>query len=125
MSIDLRPLPSMDIKELRPLLHQRLTQRLNGSGLSVNFETLFDGAPPFATAAHSELVKAAERLSGSEAQAVAFGTEAPYFQQLGMDVIVMGPGSIDVAHQPDEYLPLDQVQPCIDHLQELVKQFCL
>ena len=125
MSIDLRPLPGMDIQELRPVLHQRLRQRLEGSGLNVGFETLFDGAPPFATPAHSELVKAAEKLSGSEAQAVAFGTEAPYFQQLGMDVIVMGPGSIDVAHQPDEYLPLDQVQPCIDHLQALIKRFCL
>lgn len=124
MSIDLRPLPGMDLHELRGTLHQRLTQRLDGSGLQLGFEALFEGAPPFETPASSELVKAAEKLSGSAAQAVAFGTEAPYLQSLGMDVIVMGPGCIDVAHQPDEYLPLDQVQPCIDQLRTLIRTFC-
>ena len=45
------------------------------------------------------------KLTGHSAKAVAFATEAPFLQQLGMDTIVMGPGSIDQAHQPDEFMP--------------------
>ena len=66
-----------------------------------------------------------ETLTGHSGQSVAFGTEAPFLQQLGMDTLVLGPGSIDVAHQPNEYMALDQVQPCITLLQSLVRRFCL
>jgi acetylornithine deacetylase len=37
----------------------------------------------------------------------------------------MGPGSIDRAHQPDEYLELDQIQPCITLLQQCIRHYCL
>jgi acetylornithine deacetylase len=56
---------------------------------------------------------------------VAFATEAPYLQQLGMDVVVLGPGDIDVAHQPDEYLALDRIQPTIKFLSQLIGRCCL
>ena len=41
---------------------------------------------------------------------VAFGTEAGLFQSLGADVIVCGPGSIEQAHQPDEWIALEQLE---------------
>ncbi len=44
---------------------------------------------------------------------VAFGTEAGLFQALGMSVVVCGPGSISQAHQPDEYVAIDQVVKCL------------
>jgi len=44
---------------------------------------------------------------------VAFGTEAGLFQSLGMSVVVCGPGSISQAHQPDEYVSLDQLEKCL------------
>ncbi|MEZ5477217.1 MAG: acetylornithine deacetylase [Thiolinea sp.] len=50
---------------------------------------------------------------------VAFGTEAGLFQQLGLSVVVCGPGSIQQAHKPDEYLSLEQLQACLDMLERL------
>jgi acetylornithine deacetylase len=44
---------------------------------------------------------------------VAFSTEAGIFQKLDMDVVVCGPGSIEQAHKPDEYLALDQLDQCL------------
>jgi acetylornithine deacetylase len=64
-------------------------------------------------------------LTGHRAEAVAFGTEAPFLQSLGMDTIVMGPGSIDQAHQPDEYLALDQISPTVELLRNLIAHYCL
>jgi len=50
---------------------------------------------------------------------VPFGTEAGLFQQYGMSAVVCGPGSIDQAHKPDEYVSLDQLQQCVDMLGRL------
>jgi acetylornithine deacetylase len=56
---------------------------------------------------------------------VNFGTEAPFLNQLGMETIVLGPGNIAQAHQPDEYLDLDQITPTLDLLRALIQRFCL
>ncbi|MGH8245444.1 MAG: M20/M25/M40 family metallo-hydrolase, partial [Gammaproteobacteria bacterium] len=64
-------------------------------------------------------------LTGHSAGAVDFGTEAPLFGQLGMDTVILGPGDIEQAHKPDEYLALDRVEPMLNTLRGLVRQFCL
>jgi len=50
---------------------------------------------------------------------VAFGTEAGLFQGLGLSAVVCGPGSIEQAHKPDEYVSLDQMRACLDMLEAL------
>lgn len=60
------------------------------------------------------------RLTGANhAQTVPFGTEAGLFQALGMDVVVCGPGSIDQAHQPDEYIEKSELAACLAFLEKL------
>ena len=125
LHIDLRPLPGMQLDQLRNELHQRLRDHMADSGLALDFEALFDGIPAVETAETSAIVQAAERLTGHRAEAVAFGTEAPYLNEMGMETIVMGPGSIDQAHQPDEFIALDQLQPSIDLIKALIRRFCM
>jgi acetylornithine deacetylase len=55
---------------------------------------------------------------------VAFGTEAPFLQSLGMETVVFGPGSIDQAHQPNEYLDLSQLSPARDTLENVIRHYC-
>jgi acetylornithine deacetylase len=52
---------------------------------------------------------------------VAFGTEAGIFKQAGIRTVVCGPGSIVQAHQPDEYVSLEQLQRCQDFMEGLAK----
>ena len=125
LHFDVRPLPGMDPVELRHELRKRLGASLEGSGLVVEFDGLFEGIPAMETRGDSPIVRACEQLTGYEAGAVAFGTEAPFFQQLGMDVVVMGPGGIAQAHQPDEFLALDQIKPTVEMLRELIERFCV
>ncbi|MCV6609754.1 MAG: acetylornithine deacetylase [Amphritea sp.] len=122
---DLRPLPGMSADLLRESIARRLQPLNEQFGVEIATEALFPGIPPFQNDKHSELVSTAEKLTGYEAEAVAFGTEAPFLQQLGMDTIVMGPGSIDQAHQPDEYLALDQIKPTVAVLEQLIGKYCL
>ncbi|MET0023745.1 MAG: acetylornithine deacetylase [Sedimenticola sp.] len=125
LQIDLRPLPGMDIEQLRGELSERLFRLLENSGLELEMTSPFSGIPPMETAASTEIVQAGESLTGYSAEAVAFGTEAPYLQQLGMETIVLGPGDIDQAHQPDEYLGLERITPMVEILRNLIKRFCL
>lgn len=125
LHFDLRPLPGMDIQALRQAILARVRPVAERRGLSLLFEPLFDGVPPFETPPDAALVQACERLTGHTAEAVAFATEAPWLQKLGMETLVMGPGSIDQAHQPDEYLELSQLAPTVRLLRGLIEQFCL
>jgi acetylornithine deacetylase len=125
LHIDLRPLPGMNLQELRGELQQRVLTALRDSGIQVSFESLFDGIPAMETPASAAIVQLAERLTGHSPEAVAFGTEAPYLNQLGMETVVLGPGDIDQAHQPDEYLALDRLAPTIDILKQMVNSVCI
>lgn len=125
LHIDLRPLPGMPLNELRETLHRRLNSALADSPLGLSFTSLFGGIEAMETPATSAIVRAAEELTGQSAGAVAFGTEGPYLTQLGIDSVILGPGSIDQAHQPDEYLSLDSIEPSLALLRKLIDRFCL
>ena len=125
LHFDLRMTPDGDNATVRGEIEQRIAQIAGQRSLDIELRSLITEVPPFEQARDSELVHMAERLTGHSAQAVAFATEAPFLQQLGMETIVMGPGSIDRAHQPDEYLELDQIQPCIALLQQCIRHYCL
>ncbi|TAN48280.1 MAG: acetylornithine deacetylase [Methylococcaceae bacterium] len=124
--IDIRLLPGMMPAAVREELRRRLAQSLkNQPRLRLECNALFEGLPPFETPADAPLVHACEHFSGHAAEAVAFGTEAPYLSSLGLETLVLGPGDIAQAHQPDEYLALAQLQPGIDIYRQLIERFCL
>jgi len=125
LQIDLRPLPGMQLDELRSELSSRLRRLLHKSELRLEMVSSFDGIPAMETAAEAEIVRASEALTGHPAGAAAFGTEAPYLNRLGMQTVILGPGDIEQAHQPDEFLALDRIQPMISILQRLIRRFCL
>ncbi|WP_101758466.1 acetylornithine deacetylase [Oceanicoccus sp. KOV_DT_Chl] len=125
LHFDLRALPGMDNSEIRYEIEQRLKPLAAQLNVNISLRSLVKHIQPFEQNPDSELVKYAEQLTGHSAAPVAFATEAPFMQQLGMDTIVMGPGSIDQAHQPNEYMALNQVQPAVDLLRQLIARFCL
>ena len=125
LHFDVRVTPGVSNAIVREEIQQRLSQIARSSGLEISMQSLIAGAESFEQAADSELVQLAEKLTGHASEAVAFATEAPYMQQLGMDTIVLGPGSITRAHQPDEFIELDQFQPCIDLLVHFIRHYCV
>lgn len=125
LEFDLRPLPGMDPEQLRAAIRAKLQPLAEQRGVRIDYGPIFPGVPPFEQAADSELVRLAERLTGQAAEAVAFGTEAPYLQRLGCETIVLGPGDIACAHQPDEYLDLARIAPTVELLRQLIGHYCL
>ncbi|HYW05269.1 MAG TPA: acetylornithine deacetylase [Gammaproteobacteria bacterium] len=124
LHFDLRMLPGMEIESLRRRLREAAAQALAGTGLELDYAPLFDGVPAMETPSDSAVVRAAESLTGMTAGAVDFGTEGPFFGRMGMETLILGPGDIEQAHQPDEYLALDRIEPMHEILAQLVQRFC-
>ena len=123
LEFDLRLLPGMANDSIRDAIQAMISPLAEKYHTEIKLESLFPGVEAFENP-HSELVKVAEKLSGYKAVTAAFGTEAPFLQELGMDTIVLGPGSIDMAHQPDEYMEASQVKPAIELIQALIRKYC-
>ena len=124
LQIDLRLLPGMDSDAVHQQLEQRCQDAAAGSNTQLTVSTLYPPVPPFESPADGNLTKMLSELSDRTPGTVAFGTEAHFLQTLGMQTVVWGPGSIDQAHQPDEYLEHAHIQPAIDTLQKVIGRYC-
>ncbi len=122
---DLRILPDMELNAVRNNLHDMVLEIAQRRKLECEFSSLFDGTPALATPSTSNIVKIAEQLTQVQSNSVVFATEGPYFSQMGMETIVLGPGSIDVAHQPDEYIEHEQIESGIQLYRQLIKNICI
>ena len=89
----------------------KVLARMRQTAPSSAIETqMTSDVPGLAPDPGSEAERLAMRLSGrNHTIAVAYATEAGHFQQAGLPTVVCGPGSIDQAHQPDEYITLEQL----------------
>jgi len=125
LQVDLRLLPGMDPDVWRDRLRTRVSQCIDGSKLSVSFEELFGGVGAMETDAQSPIVQAVVEFSGEKPISVAFGTEGPFLTALGAETVVFGPGDVEQAHQPDEYIRIDRIEPTIDVLRRLIQRFCV
>ena len=70
-----------------------------------------------------ELAKAL--TGGNSTIKVAFGTEAGLFHETGIPAIICGPGSIDQAHKPDEWVTLEQLALCEAFMRRLMDRVCI
>jgi acetylornithine deacetylase len=83
------------------------------------FETICE-IPSFLGSEQDEVTQLALRLAGERRTTlVAFGTEAGIFKNAGIRTVVCGPGSIVQAHQPDEFVSLEQLARCEAFMQGL------
>jgi len=78
----------------------------------------------FETSQNSALVDFLQQASGKSSGTVAFGTEAPSMITLGAEAVVFGPGDIRVAHRTGEFVPIDELNRCVEILQAAVEKFC-
>lgn len=125
LHFDFRGLPGMQNQAVLDELEQRLLPIAQSHQVEMLFEPLFKPVEPFAEDKQSELVQLAEKLSGFDAETVAFATEAPFLKDFGMQTIVLGAGSIDQAHQPDEFIAFDQINPAVQLLRQFIQYYCL
>ena len=125
LAVDLRLLPEMAPETIRNHMNDVIMRSIAGAKLNVDVHPIFHDIPPMQTKVDSEIVKMAEKLSGQTAGTVAFGTEGPYLNSMGMQTVVLGPGNIEQAHQANEYLAMDRIRPMLEILTGMIGHFCI
>ncbi|MBX9746462.1 MAG: M20/M25/M40 family metallo-hydrolase, partial [Hyphomonadaceae bacterium] len=98
-----------EIKSRAPAGGVRITRRTNTPGLSI--------------AANSEAETLARALTGdNETRVVSYAAEAGLFQRAGLPAVICGPGSIEQAHQPDEWIARAQIDEGAVFMQRLIQR---
>jgi acetylornithine deacetylase len=111
---EFRPIPAVDpktvIAEVEHFLNEELTSQMKSKAAEAGIEMAEACVvPPLVPRTGSPAEALARHLTGAnDTIGLAFGTEAGQFQEIGIDAIVCGPGSIEQAHQPDEFIELSQ-----------------
>lgn len=121
---EFRDLPTADVRAMQQAVLEQARalepamQRV-APDAGFSFDTICE-IPSFLGSANDPVTRLALRLSGEERTTlVAFGTEAGLFKNAGIPTVVCGPGFITQAHQPDEFVSLEQLARCEAFMQGL------
>ncbi len=124
---EIRNLPVDDpdtlLAEVRDYAHGELEPEMRAVAPDTGF-TWMERArfPGLDTAPDAPVVRMMQQLlSQTSLRKVSFGTEGGLFADTGIPAVVCGPGSIEQAHKPDEYIELRQLQACAQFIQRLIE----
>jgi len=122
---EFRPIPGFDIPSVRRRLDsfvaESILPRMRAVAPETDVTTIQDSAsPPLVPEDDSPAEALVRLLTGANiAGAASFGTEACHFQESGIPAVLCGPGSIAQAHQPNEFIDLEQIEACITFMRKL------
>ena len=122
---DIRHLPDDNPQRLLDRFRDYCAEQLTamravapGAGIETELQVT---SPAFQHQPDSAAVTLAKALTGQNATyKVPYVTEAGQYQQAELATVVCGPGSIDQAHQPNEYISLQQVEAGTDFIRKLI-----
>lgn len=122
---EIRTLPSNDcvqlLAEITAFAMEKLLPEMRKSFPAANIEIETLAHVP--GLAHDQAQKAVELVSGitglNSTQSVPFGTDAGHFSNADISTIVMGPGSIEQAHKPDEFIEVSEIEACLTFFDKL------
>lgn len=122
---EIRPLPSTDGKKLIAEINEyaigTLLPEMRAISPAADIQTEMQADVP--ALGHEQAGRAIALISKitglNSTHAVPFGTDAGHFAAADISTIVMGPGSIEQAHKPDEYIEISQIEACLSFFDKL------
>jgi len=123
---EFRPLPGVDIDAVVAAFDRFAAEAVLPLMQAVHPEAAIETqvrvvVPPLAPEPDSAAETLARALTGANrAHTASFAAEAGQFQEAGIPTVICGPGAIAQAHQPNEYIALDQIAACEAFLHRLL-----
>ena len=124
LTFDIRPIPGVSSKICTQETYNALDEILSKYPNMITITKPYNPTEPFNGKISQELQDFLEKISRHKPLAVNYATEATYFQNIA-PTIVMGAGDISMAHQPNEYLDLNEVEPMMNILEKLINKFAM
>ncbi|MGS2718968.1 acetylornithine deacetylase [Paraglaciecola aestuariivivens] len=125
LNFDLRLVPEISEQQALALIDEALAPIKTKYPNRLSLDLMYPIAPAFACEDEQNILALAEQLTGKKPKSANYATEAPFINLLGCDTIVLGPGSIEQAHQPDEFMCLDYINPTVQVLTQMITKVCL
>lgn len=123
-TLEWRPIPGQPPGRLLELMNASIAEEI-ARDPNLNFEVDASRADQgFETPANSSLVTLLEGLTAKKAGTVAFGTEAAQLSELGAEAVVLGPGNIREAHRTGEFVPVNELERCVEILRKATAAVC-
>ena len=108
------------VADVEDFLQNTLLPDMRASGHPVDIINTRTSSYPGLLFGDSPAIALVESLTDNrERHVVSFGTEAGYFQQANIPAVVIGPGSIEQAHKPDEFIAIEQLSECLYFLDKI------
>jgi acetylornithine deacetylase len=122
LDVGFRLLPGMErdpmVDRIRRTVESAVGQR------EVVFE-LVNESPPMLLDGQADIFHAACAEAHQQGEhTIAFTTDGGWFGRAGMECVIFGPGSIEVAHRPNEFIPLGELQAADQAVENLIERFC-
>jgi len=120
LDVSVRLLPGVASQDVLDRVRSALDTRLNRDAYDLE---VTGESPALALDEGSDLFRAVSRLSPRDTHGVSFATDGGWLQRLGLECVVFGPGSIEVAHQPNEWIPAAELVSARDVVEQVVDRF--
>jgi acetylornithine deacetylase len=126
---DLRALPGETPERILTALAEFAERRqkelaTEGRPCSIQNEVLANVPPLEADGGAAEQLTRAALQATDESTTVSFGTEGGQYQRAGWSTVVCGPGNIEQAHKPDEFIERAQLAACEEFLDSVIARQC-
>lgn len=126
VEVGVRPLPGDPRADASAVLAERIRRAALAAAAPAEpvIEVLSD-SPPMLLEESAPIHRHLRDLVGQTGTAtVSFATDAGWLQRLGLDCAIFGPGTIEVAHKPNESLPKSELAAARELLARTVRHFC-
>mgnify|MGYP001338470755 CR=1 FL=1 len=126
LTFELRSISGMEPEQDMKLLLDEITREVTAPmaekipGTGIRFETIFS-YPAMGDARETDGFKRYATLLPAWGGKVSYGSEGGVFEQIGgIPSVIVGPGSIEQAHKPNEFVDLDQLEECVQFLSGII-----
>jgi acetylornithine deacetylase len=124
LGVGLRPLPQTAVPALVERVRRAAAEAAAATGCEPEIEILSD-SPPLLLDEGSPLCRYLCALAGQRSGiSVSFATDAGWLQRLGIECAICGPGSIETAHQPNEWVPKRELAAARGLFAAAIQHFC-
>lgn len=122
IDMGIRLLPGMDSAEIIEQIRSVVSDLGDSSCISVD---VIDESLPLLSSESSAIHQTlCDMVSQTKSYGVSYASDAGPFQQMDMDCVLFGPGTIEVAHKPNESLPKNEFQQAGEYLEKIVRKMC-
>lgn len=123
LMVSFRVLPGMENAPMLDRLREAVDRALDKTEYTL--EVLHE-SPPLLLDEQAEIYRSVcARVDQTDTHSASYATDAGWLQSLGLECIIWGPGSIAVAHKPNEAMPIGEFARAADLAQRVIRQHCM